>query len=131
LWPLPSHVLRAVYDRHDMQAFENHPYWTTEYFHIGPYRPLGIDPVDIVFVPVDNFFLGQPKIDRVILRQFGSADTLYAAVLSKSVHMTFDESVEAVNAYELKRHWEATGEGRVLLNTGGIRRIVPQVGPEL
>src|SRR5438093_9523341 len=52
LQPLPRQVLLESYQAGNPDAFENHPYWTSEFFHIGPYRPVRFEPqVELVLQP--------------------------------------------------------------------------------
>ena len=44
LQPLPSHVLRAIWDERNMERFANHPYWRDESFQVGPFRPFRFEP---------------------------------------------------------------------------------------
>jgi len=93
MWPHPRHILEQPYRTLDKQAFINLPYWTSEYVHLGPYRLTNYLPGEqLVFTASEGYFLGRPKLDRVIVRVFNDNNTLYAAVLSGSVDMLMDNS---------------------------------------
>jgi len=127
LQPIPTHVLRSLWDERNLDAILNHPYWRGEYFQVGPYRPTRFEPqVEIVFEAVPTYFLGKPKIDTIILKQFGDANTLYAAVLAKTIDLTADNAIQPENAIELRQQWERSGEGKVYIGYGTSRGIFPQ-----
>ena len=127
LQPIPTHVLRTLWDERNLDAILNHPYWRGEYFQVGPYRPTRFEPqVEIVFQAVPTYFLGKPKIDTIILKQFGDANTLYAAVLAKTIDMTADNAIQPEQALELRQQWERSGEGKVYIGYGTSRGIFPQ-----
>lgn len=131
LQPVPTHVLRGIWDERNFDGFGAHPYWRAEYFQVGPYRPIKFEPqTEIVLEAVPHYFLGKPKIDTLILKQTADANVLYAAVLAGAVHLTGDNSIGTEHAMELKDHWGKTGEGRVYIGYGTTRAIFPMFNPE-
>ena len=131
LQPIPTHLLRSIFDEKNYDALLNHAYWRNEYFQVGPYRPTRFEPqVEIVLEAVPSYFLGKPKIDTMIIRQFGDVNTLYAAVLAKTVDVTADNALQPEQAIELRQQWERSGEGKVYIGYGTTRGIFPQFKPE-
>jgi peptide/nickel transport system substrate-binding protein len=131
LQPMPSHVLRAVWDERNMDAFANHSYWRGDYFQVGPYRPTKFEPsVEMVLEAVPHYFLGRPKIDTITIKQYADSNVAYAAVLAKAIDMTADNTLKEEQGVELKRQWERTGEGRVPIGYGTSRGIFPMFKPE-
>ncbi len=131
LQPLPNHVLRTIWDERNMEGFAAHPYWRAEYFQVGPYRPVKFEPqVEIVLEAVPHYFLGKPKLDTIVIKQYADAKVLYAAVLAGAVDLTGDNSLQTEQAMELKQHWERTGEGKVYVGYGTTRGIFPMFNPE-
>lgn len=131
LQPMPNHLLRAVWDERNMDAFANHSYWRGDYFQVGPYRPTKFEPsVEMVLEAVPHYFLGRPKIDTVIIKQYADANVAFAGVLAKAVDMTADNTIKEEQAIELKEQWERTGEGRVPVGFGTSRGIFPMFKPE-
>src|SRR5207237_9804510 len=119
LQPLPSHVLRAIWDERNMERFANHPYWREEYFQVGPFRPVRFEPqVEIVLQAVPHYFLGAPRLDTITIKQYGDAQGAYAALLARAVDMTGDNVLSAEQAMELKSQWDRTGEGTVYVGYG-------------
>ena len=67
--PVPLHIMGDVYQQGDRTQFVNHPYWTTQFVGLGPYR-MGewVSGSFLEGLAFDNYVLGRPKIDRVIIR---------------------------------------------------------------
>ncbi len=131
LQPIPTHLLRGLWDEKNYDAILNHAYWRGDYFQVGPYRPTRFEPqVEMVLEAVPTYFLGKPKLDTIIIKQFGDANTLYASVLAKTVDMTADNAIQPEKAIELRQQWERSGEGKVYIGYGTSRGIFPQFKPE-
>jgi peptide/nickel transport system substrate-binding protein len=132
LWPLPRHLLEEGYTTLDPQAFINLPYWTTEYVHLGPFRLSEFRAGEqLTFDAYPGYFLGAPKLSRVIVKVFNDENVLYAGVLSGSVDMMMDNSLPADLAFQLKEQWDANGTGTVHVGTGTTRFLAAQFDPNL
>ncbi len=129
-WPLPRHLLEQPYRTVDALAFTNLPYWTSQYVHTGPFRVLEFRPgEEITFAAFDGYFLGRPKVDRVIVRGFNDENVLYSALLSGAVDMIMDNSLSPDKGLELKDAWDRSGAGTVYLGVGTTRFLAPQFDP--
>ncbi|MBM2809336.1 MAG: hypothetical protein HW416_95 [Chloroflexi bacterium] len=108
IWPFPSHLLADLFSR-DVEAFRNSPYWTTQWVHLGPFRlvEFGIDT--LMFERFDDYFLGRPKIDRVLVRRIGDANTLVAHVSAGVIDMTSDGALPNDAVAKLREEWERSG----------------------
>ena len=112
---LPRHLLGDVYAQPDKQGFINSSYWTTEYVGLGPYK-LG------TWVPgsytdalaFDDYFLGRPKIDRIVLRYYTAATVLVTGLLSGDVDVVAPGSLKGGDLVELRNFWDARNGGTVL-----------------
>jgi peptide/nickel transport system substrate-binding protein len=114
-----------------MDGFAAHPYWRADYFQVGPYRPVKFEPQqEMVLEAVPHYFLGKPKIDTIVLKQYADAGVLYAAVLAGAIDVTADNALGTEHAMELKDLWSRTGEGRVYIGYGTTRAIFPMFNPE-
>jgi peptide/nickel transport system substrate-binding protein len=132
LWPHPRHVLEESYRTADRQAFINLPYWTTDYLHLGPFRLTAFSPGEgITFSAYDGYFLGRPKVDRVVVRIHNDEPSLYAAVLADAIDVLMDNSLSADLGLLLKEEWDRSGKGVVHLGTGTTRFISPQFDPTI
>src|SRR5439155_16213988 len=95
-WPLPAHVLEADYDamvgqQKDVQAFMSKPFWTSEYLHVGPFRLVEFNAgIEAAFEAVPDYFLGRPKVDRIVVKQIPDNNTLLASILAGSVDLSTD-----------------------------------------
>jgi len=131
-WPLPAHLLAAdfaalVEEQKDSAAFLAKPYWTSEYVHVGPFRLVEFAPgVDAVFDAVDHYFLGRPKVDRIIVKQYADANTLYASVLSGAVDLGPDNALTTEQSVDLKARWEREDGGKIYFGTGTTQFISVQ-----
>jgi peptide/nickel transport system substrate-binding protein len=116
------HILGDVYTNGEKHTFLNHPYWTREFVGIGPYRMgdwlLGSQLEVVAF---DRYFLGRPKIDRVIIRYFGDVNALVASLLAGDTDMTPMGALKAEQLKTIKTAWERSGEGTSFAQARGAR----------
>jgi peptide/nickel transport system substrate-binding protein len=123
-WPLPAHLLEADYmaivsQQKDVQAFMAKPYWTSEYVHVGPYRLVEFTAgVEAVFEAVDHYFLGRPKVDRIVVKQFADPNTLYANIISGGIDLSTDNALPIEQGVQLKQTWDGSDGGAVWYATG-------------
>jgi peptide/nickel transport system substrate-binding protein len=131
LTPLPRHVLEAPYNAGNVEAFENHPYWNTQFFHVGPYRPVRFEPqVELLLQPVPNYFLGAPKVGNIVIKFLTDTNVAYAALLAGSVDTVLSNALSSALHLELKERWESSGEGKVHTTSGNTQFISFQHSPE-
>jgi peptide/nickel transport system substrate-binding protein len=130
LWPLPSHRLAETFEA-DKKAFINLPYWTTEYFHVAPYRlvDFGLGE-ELLFERVPDFFLGAPKIDRIVFRTIGDPNALFANLRAGSVDMALELALSPSVGVELRDEWARTGGGVVMTRQGALRYLKVQSNAE-
>jgi ABC-type transport system substrate-binding protein len=120
-WPLPAHILQADYERLDPAAFLNLPYWTTDYVHAGPFKLAQFVPgTELVFDAYDRYFLGRPKVDRIVVKQFADDNAAYASIMAGAIDLSTEGVLSAERAFELKELWERTDGGSVYIGTGNI-----------
>lgn len=128
LQALPRHILADAVDRLAPDVFAAHPYWTTEYIGLGPYR---IDNwqhgVSIDAVAFDRYVRGAPRIERIRFVFITDANTSMANLLAGSVHVAVNKSVRFNEGLVLMRQWS---EGTVLVRTDGSRTAEFQLHPE-
>jgi peptide/nickel transport system substrate-binding protein len=116
--PLPRHILESVF-RTDKERFRNHPYWTREFIGTGPYRLAEWVPGSHIRLEANpNYFLGRPKIDRIIWRFFTDTNTLVANILSGQLDVTVLPNISIDQALTVKQRWEASGAGTVVVIPG-------------
>jgi peptide/nickel transport system substrate-binding protein len=130
LWPLPGHLLAEPLAQ-DKQAFQNLPYWTTEYIHLGPFRlaDFGLGQT-LVFERVDDYFLGRPKLDRIIIQVMTDANTVLANVKTGTVDVTTEQSMPPDLVLGLRDEWRQTGAGSVITRQGAMYYFKVQFDPQ-
>jgi peptide/nickel transport system substrate-binding protein len=114
LSPIPRHLMADLYRQGDKQSFINHPYWTTQFVGLGPYRMgewvQGSYTEGLAF---DQYFLGRPKIDRVLIRYFTDANVLVAATLAGDIDMVGVGGLKLDEILPIKSSWDPQGAGTV------------------
>jgi len=107
--PLPRHLLEDLYGQRDAEAFLNSRYFSTDFVGLGPYRLVRWDPgSDIEFTRFDDYVLGPPLLDRVILRTISDYNTMLSGVLAGAVDLA-NPPGDLVDVADLNRRWEGTG----------------------
>lgn len=130
LWPYPRHILGVV-DRSDRELFLNLPYWTTGYVHVGPFRLVDYGMGDTqIYERFDDYFLGRPKVDRIILRPFSDSNTLFANLQAGAVDLAAEESLPTDLAVQLRDEWQQNAEGAVFTRIENLRFVMVQLNPE-
>src|SRR5579871_6411415 len=128
-WPLPAHLLQSSYEtdvvqNRDAKAFLQLAYWTTDYVHVGPFKLAQFIPGEEAdFDAVDNYFLGRPKVDRIVVKQFADQSALYAGVLAGAVDLATDTELQLQNALDLKQRWEQDSGGHVYFGDSSVQFI--------
>ncbi|MEA2642072.1 MAG: peptide/nickel transport system substrate-binding protein, partial [Chloroflexota bacterium] len=118
---VPRHIMADLYAS-DKQATINNPYWTTQFVGLGPYRMSNWSQgTEMAVVANDQYFLGRPKIDRVIVKYFGDVNGVVAGVLSGDIDVAPVGALKASELVTLKNQWEANGAGTTLPGISGTR----------
>lgn len=123
-WPLPAHLLERDYltivgEQKDVQGYLAKPYWTSEYIHIGPFKLVEFHHgVEAVFDAVNHYFLGRPKVDRIVVKMLTDANTLLANILSGSVDLTAELALQIEQGVQLKERWDPINGGAILFTVG-------------
>src|SRR6266571_3790236 len=83
---MPRHQLEELYRSGDVDAFESSPAWRSEFVGLGPYRLTKLEQGSHIEADAfDQYFLGRPKIDRLIIRWVGDVNVMVANLLSGGV----------------------------------------------
>jgi len=130
LHPMPRHILDSVY-RSDKDAFSNSRYFTTEFIGLGPYRLSRWESGSLMeFERFDDYYLGRPPLDRVVLKFVPDSNTMLANILAGAVDIVMPPNVEIDTMFEIKARWEGTGNVARADPTGRFRLMDPQHRPE-
>lgn len=132
LQPLPEHVIGSLYRTESMEAFHAAPFWTTaDYVGSGPYRLAGWDPgTQLIFEAFDQYFLGRPRIDRVIFRIIPDPNTVVANLLSGEVDASINITLGAQAAATVRESWASNDGGTVINQFNRFRYLQIQFNPE-
>jgi peptide/nickel transport system substrate-binding protein len=119
----PRRLLGSLYEGHDMQAFMNSPYWTSEFVGLGPYKLnqwlLGSYTEAVAF---DGFFLGRPKIDRVIFRYISDLNTMVSNLLAGEIDV-IPNIIKIEEVTTIQSAWEPRGGGTTILNFSHVEAL--------
>src|SRR5581483_2695457 len=114
--PLPRHLIETPLHEDSLDAFIGLPFWSTEYVGLGPFTMDRWEPgAYFEGVAFDQHVLGRPKIDRVRMLFIPDFNTSLANMLAGEAHITVDDSIRFEQAMVLRRQWESTGAGQVLI----------------
>jgi ABC-type transport system substrate-binding protein len=111
-FPFPRHVLGEALATGVGERVLNHEYWTSGFVGSGPYRVSEWQPG--AFLELEghaDYVGGRPKIDTVVVKFLGDANTLLANVLSGGVDVALPDGLSVDHALELQRGWAAPGTG--------------------
>ncbi len=127
LAPVPRHLLAALYDEGNKQAFAGSTYFMRDWVGVGPYRITDwLQGSFIEAAAFDRYFLGKPKIDRISIRLFGDVNTLMVTIIAGEIDVAPGGSFKQAEAYVLKTDWESKGGGTVIVNYNELRHGVMQ-----
>ncbi len=122
--PMPRHLLEAKFRAGDVQAFTNDAYWTTQFVGVGPYKVDRWEPgAFIAGSAYTGFVEGVPRIQQIRLVFLGDANTAVANLLAGEIHIAAEDAIGFEQGIVLKKQWEASGAGQVLLTPNKARFI--------
>jgi peptide/nickel transport system substrate-binding protein len=108
---LPKHLLEQDF-RENKANFGNLPYWSSEWVGNGPFRLREWSGGShAIFVANDQYLLGWPKIDEILVKFIADANTLMANILAGAVDMTLGLGMTTDQQFELQGQWR---DGQVL-----------------
>ena len=112
---LPRHILTEPFAQGNSEAFVSHPYWSTEFVGLGPYKLDQWAPgAFFEGVAFDQHILGRPRIDRVRMLFIPDFNTVLANLLAGEAHMSVEDSIRFQQGQVLRREWGPGNRGTVL-----------------
>lgn len=130
LYPYPSHLLAETFVA-DKQAFQSHPYWTTDYVHLGPFRLVDFGLGEsLVFERFDGYFRGKPRVDRIMLRAIGDPNVLFAGLRAGAVDIAAERTLPTDLFAQLRDEWASTAGGTVVVKPDNWRYLLVQFNRE-
>jgi peptide/nickel transport system substrate-binding protein len=126
--PLPRHLLEPLYTSGDKVAFENSPYWKEQWVGLGPYRLINWQLGSFMEAQAfDQYFLGRPNIDRLIIRYVGDVNALVANVLAGEIDIIpAGAQLDIGQMVVLRQAWETSGAGNTMFNPKSVRTLYLQ-----
>jgi len=125
---LPKHLLEDA----DRAKLADNPYFYDPAVFIGsgPYRPRSWERgSSVVLEAFDGYFLGRPKIDRIVFQFIPDTRTALANLMAGQVDIMW-----RVPSYDgariVAQEWARTGEGTVDFQANTARHLLLQLRPE-
>lgn len=123
---VPKHLLEGPY-LEDKANFVYHPYWTTQFIGLGPFKVREfVRGTHLILEANEQYILGRPKLDGIEIRFFLDANTLAANLLAGAVEMTIGTTFAVEPALRLGEQWR---DGRVetsAASAGNPMHVFPQ-----
>lgn len=127
-WPFARHVLAEPFQG-DKAVFLAHPYWTTDYVSVGPFRLVDFGFGEHqVFERFDDYFLGRPKVNTIIIRTIGDPNTLLVNLKSGAIDIAAEKALPLTAFVQLQEEWKQTGGGVLVTRQDNWRYIRLQMG---
>ena len=127
---MPRHVLEEPFNS-DPSKLVGHPYFTTAYVGLGPYKLDRWEPGAFVEgTAFDGHALGKPKIEHVKVIWNGDSNVALATVLGGNADLAGDDALRFQQGNLLRKEW-GPNKGVVLYNTTSVRYTQMQFRPEL
>ena len=108
---VPRHLLRDLYLTGDKTAFTNSPVRNVQWVGVGPYRLDRWERGSLLEAAAfDRYFLGRPRIDRIVVHYLGDANAMVANVLAGSVDViTLGAQLDIGQVVVIREEWAAKG----------------------
>ena len=130
LWLFPKHVLGQIFEK-EKEGFLNQSFFTNEYINLGPFRLVdwGLGE-NQVFERYDRYFLGRPKVDRIIIRSIADPVTILTNLKAGAIDMAAEKTLLTDVYADLGDEWQRSGEGTLLQRQENWRYIWFQFDPQ-
>lgn len=108
--PLPKHLLEALFNA-NKEGFQSLPYWTETFVGTGAYKlKEWVTGSHASLVANDNYLLGRPKIDEIVMKFIPDPNTMVANILAGEVDVLVGRGLSLDQALTIRDRWS---EGRV------------------
>jgi len=133
LKPMPEHILgealRTI--ETEPQRLGSHPYWTSGWVGMGPYRLARWEPgAFLEGSAFEGYVFGPPKIARVVVKWSADPNTTVTRVLSGDVDLVMPLAIYFDQVGTLRQEW-AQSKGKIILTPTDVRYIGAQMRPDL
>lgn len=126
---MPRHLLEPLYRTGDKVAFENSPLWRDQFVGLGPYRLTSWTlNTQMEAQAFDQYFLGRPKIDRLIIKFVGDVNALVANILAGEIDaITAGAQLDIGQMVAIRQVWQSSNAGQLLFNPKSVRTLYLQM----
>jgi peptide/nickel transport system substrate-binding protein len=126
--PLPRHLMESLYQSGDKVGFDNSPLWREQWVGLGPYRLTHWERGSYIEAQAfDQYYLGRPQIDRLIIRYVGDVNALVANVLAGEVDIIpAGAQLDIGQMVILRQAWDGPGGGMTMFNPKSVRTLYLQ-----
>ncbi len=131
LTAMPQHILGPVVEQ-GSEALGSHPYWTTQYVGLGPYKLTKWEPgAYLEGTAFSGYVLGKPKIDTVRVTWAADENATLSRLLAGDADIALDDAIGMAQGNVLKRQWATDNAGKLILSPAWMRHIQVQFRPNL
>ena len=120
---IPKHLLETPY-LEDKEHFIEHPYWSTEFVGVGPFKLKDWQRGSHLVVEANDLFIhGRPKIDEIRVKFIPDPNTLAANILAGEVDLTMGGRISTEWAMNVRDQWR---EGALIMVYRSMLQTYPQ-----
>jgi peptide/nickel transport system substrate-binding protein len=131
LTAMPPHILTSVVDQ-GAEALGSHPYWTTQYVGLGPYRLTKWEPgAYLEGTAFDGYVLGKPKLETVRVTWAADENSTLSRLLAGDADIALDDAIGMAQGNVLKGQWATDNVGKLILSPAWMRHIQVQFRPHI
>jgi peptide/nickel transport system substrate-binding protein len=125
LFIYPEHIVRPLAESGEGERILSHDFFHGGFVGLGAYRVARWNGDNsIVFEAFDRYFLGRPKIDRIVFYQFDGSGPLLTHMLTGELQMATAYGLNFVDGQLLEQHWQESGVGTVHWTPTSLQRLV-------
>lgn len=122
--PQPKHLLQAAYAE-NKRTFAELPYWSDQFVGAGPYKLREFARNShLVMEANENYVLGRPRIDEIIVRFIPDPNALLANILAGTVDLTLGLGISLDQGMQAQDRWKA---GRMEIMRNYALSLWPQL----
>lgn len=123
----PRHILGSLWAAGDVAGISNSAHWREKFVGVGPYKLVKWERGSYMeFARFDDFVLGRPPLDGIMLKFYGDINTMTASILADDIDLIWEGSLRAQQAVDLNRRWEGTGSKVLTGLSGSLRHLLHQ-----